>query len=112
MRVTGKETDSGFFYDVRFSTESFCLAGFEGDKPGGIPSPLGTGLVLLARPVGKFHLQTCFPTAPARDATFLTMGTIGVLAWERQPQMAVPPLEKFVVGGAGGDDEGDHPNKM
>ena len=37
----------------------------------------------------------CFPAAPAKDATFLAMGTIWVLAWERQPQTSVPLLGMF-----------------
>ena len=27
--MIGKETDSGFFHNVRFLTESFCPTGFE-----------------------------------------------------------------------------------
>ena len=30
-----------------------------------------------------------------KDAAFLAMGTIWVLAWERWPQMSVPPLGMF-----------------
>ena len=33
--------------------------------------------------------------ALVKDATFLAMGTIWVLTWERWPQMAVPPLGMF-----------------
>ena len=29
MGVVGKEMDSGFFYNIRFSTESFCQTGFQ-----------------------------------------------------------------------------------
>ena len=31
----------------------------------------------------------CSPAALAKEATFLAVGTVCVLAWERQPQVAV-----------------------
>ena len=41
---------------------------------------------------GSFIYRHASLVALAKDATFLAMGTIWVLAWERWPWMAVPPL--------------------
>ena len=47
-------------------------------------------MVFPVRPWRKFHPWTCFSVDLAKDATFLAMETIWVLAWEKQLQMAAP----------------------